>query len=55
MGRTCVAGTNQVSVDSYGATLFGMKGTDLDYVKRAALQDLGVADLSKLTIKKQST
>ena len=25
MGRTCVAGTNQVSVDSYGATLFGMK------------------------------
>ncbi len=26
MGRTCVAGTNQVSVDSYGATLFGMKG-----------------------------
>ena len=36
MGRTCVAGTNQVSVDSYGATLFDMTGADLDYVKRAA-------------------
>jgi len=53
MGRTCVAGTNQVSVDSYGATLFGMNGADLDYVKRAAVQGLGVADLKKLTIEKQ--
>lgn len=54
MGRTCIAGTNQVSVDSYGATLFGMKATDLDYVMRAAEQGVGVADLSKLTIEKRS-
>ena len=54
MGRTCVAGTNQVSVDAYGATLFGMQASDLDYVTRAAEQGLGVADLDKLTIEKQS-
>lgn len=30
MGYTCVAGTNAVSVDAYGTTLFGMKPTDLD-------------------------
>lgn len=54
MGRTCVAGTSQVSVDAYGATLFGMKPSDLDYVARAAEQGLGVADLSKLRIEKRS-
>jgi uncharacterized protein (DUF362 family) len=54
MGRTCVAGTNAVSVDAFGATLFGMKPTDLDYVATAAEQGLGVADLSKLRIEKRS-
>ena len=54
MGYTCVAGTNQVSVDAYGTTLFGMKPTDLDYVRLAAEQGLGVADLSKLRIEKRS-
>jgi uncharacterized protein (DUF362 family) len=52
-GRTCVAGTSQVSVDAYGATLFGMRPTDLDYVRVAAEQGLGVADLSKLRIEKR--
>lgn len=54
MGRTCIAGTDQVSVDAYGATLFGMKGSDLDYVVKAAEQGLGVADLSKLRVEKRS-
>ena len=54
LGRTCVAGTNQVSVDAYGATLFGMKARDLDYVTAAAEQGLGIADLSKLRIEKRS-
>jgi uncharacterized protein (DUF362 family) len=54
MGYTCVAGTNQVSVDAYGATLFGMKPSDLAYVTAAAEQGLGVADLSKLTIEKRN-
>jgi uncharacterized protein (DUF362 family) len=53
MGYTCVAGTNQVSVDAYGATLFEMKPTDLDYVRLGAEQGLGIADLSKLRIEKR--
>jgi uncharacterized protein (DUF362 family) len=53
-GRTCVAGTSQVSVDAYGATLFGMQPTDLAYVKLAEQQGLGIADLTKLHIEKRS-
>ncbi len=52
-GRTCIAGTNQVSVDSLGATLFGMSGSELDYVSRAAEQGLGIADLSKLSVERR--
>jgi uncharacterized protein (DUF362 family) len=55
MGYTCVAGTNQVSVDAYGSTLFGMKPDDLEYVRLAAEQGLGIADLSKLRIEKRGT
>ena len=54
LGRTCVAGTSQVSVDAYGTTLFRMKPTDLDYLTTASDQGLGVIDLSKLHIQKQS-
>jgi hypothetical protein len=54
MGRTCVAGTSQVSVDAYGTTLFGMKPTDLDYLNLAAAQGLGTIDLSKLHVEKRS-
>lgn len=50
MGRTCVAGTNMVSVDAYGSTLFGRGPDSLAYVSLAAEQGLGVADLSRLTI-----
>lgn len=53
MGRTCIAGTNAVAVDSYGATLFGMQPGDLEYVTRAAEQGLGTADLSRLRIEKR--
>lgn len=49
---TIVAGIDQVAVDAYGATLFGMKGSDLDYVRIAADRGLGTMDLSKLRIKK---
>jgi uncharacterized protein (DUF362 family) len=54
MGRTCVAGTNAVEVDAYGATLFGMQPLDLEYVTHAADQGLGDADLNKLKIEKRS-
>ena len=55
MGKTCVAGTSQVSVDAYGTTLFGMKPTDLEYLGLAAAQGIGTIDLSKLRIEKRST
>jgi uncharacterized protein (DUF362 family) len=51
---TVVAGIDQVAVDSYGATLFGMKGSDLGYVKIAAQRGLGTMDLSKIKIRKIS-
>ena len=49
---TVIAGVNQVSIDAYGATLFGKTGTDLGYVVNGAKRGLGVMDLSKLNIKK---
>src|SRR5574342_77194 len=49
---TVVAGVDQVAVDSYGATLFGMQGKDLGYVRIAAEHKFGVMDLSRLKIKK---
>jgi len=49
---TIIAGVDQVAVDSYGATLFGMKGSDLGYVRLAAEHKFGVMDLSKLKIRK---
>lgn len=49
---TVVVGTDQVAVDSFGATLFGMKGSDLGYVKAAAKAGLGEMDFSKLKIKR---
>jgi uncharacterized protein (DUF362 family) len=49
---TVIVGIDQVGIDSYGATLFGMKGSDLLYVKAGAAAGLGVMDLSRLKIKK---
>ena len=49
---TVVAGTDQIAIDSYGATLFGMHGKDLGYVRIAAEHHFGVMDLNKLQIKK---
>jgi uncharacterized protein (DUF362 family) len=49
---TVVAGIDQVAIDAYGATLFGMKGEDLGYVRDAAARGLGRMDLSRVTIKK---
>ncbi|MEW6599984.1 MAG: DUF362 domain-containing protein [Nitrospirota bacterium] len=49
---TVIVGTDQVAVDSYGASLFGMKGSDLGYVRMAAESGLGTMDLSKVNIMK---
>jgi len=49
---TIIAGVDQVAIDAYGATLFGMQGKDLGYVRIAAEHKFGVMDLNKLNIKK---
>ncbi len=50
--NTVIAGIDQVAVDSLGATLFGMKGEDLGYVKIAHKRGLGNMDLSRVKIKR---
>jgi uncharacterized protein (DUF362 family) len=49
---TIIVGVDQVAIDSFGATLFGMKGSDLGYVRLADKLGLGKMDLSKVKIKK---
>ncbi len=48
---TIIVGVDQVAVDAYGATLFGMKGEDLGVVKHGARRGLGQMDLTKLAIR----
>jgi uncharacterized protein (DUF362 family) len=45
-----IAGVDPVAVDSYGATLFNMKGADIGHIVRAAEMGLGQIDLSKVRI-----
>jgi uncharacterized protein (DUF362 family) len=47
---TVIAGVDQVAIDSYGATLFGMKGSDLSYVKAGNVMGIGSMDISRLKI-----
>lgn len=49
---TVVAGTDPVAIDAYGATLFGLKGSDLGYVTHGHARGIGTMDLEKLTIKR---
>lgn len=51
---TVIAGIDQVAVDSFGATLFGMKGSDLGYVRTGNKMGLGTMDLAKLKIRKMT-
>ncbi|MCK9276250.1 MAG: DUF362 domain-containing protein [Syntrophales bacterium] len=48
--NTIVAGVDQVAVDSFGATLFGMKGENLGYLRLAQDEGLGTMDLTKTII-----
>ncbi|MGC9975134.1 MAG: DUF362 domain-containing protein [Syntrophales bacterium] len=50
--NTVIVGTDQVAVDAYGATLFGLKGADIGYVIAGHKAGLGTMDLSKLKIKR---
>ena len=50
--KQVIASTDAVAIDAYGATLFGMKPSEIEYVKLAAAMGLGEMDLSKVkTIK----
>jgi uncharacterized protein (DUF362 family) len=49
---TVIAGVDQVAIDAYGATLFGMKGSDLGYVRIGHERGLGQMDLTKVKIRK---
>jgi uncharacterized protein (DUF362 family) len=45
-----IAGTDQVAIDSFGATLFGLKGEDIGYIRLANKRGLGQMDLQKANI-----
>ncbi|MDF1614976.1 DUF362 domain-containing protein [Desulfurivibrio dismutans] len=45
-----IAGTDEVAIDSLGATLFDMTGSDLGYVREAVKLGVGEADLNKLKV-----
>lgn len=51
MPRKCIAGVDQVAVDAYGATLFGLEPTDLGYLVKAKEMGVGKIDLERLTIR----
>ncbi len=49
---TLIAGIDPVAIDSFGATLFGMKGSDLGYVTLGHKRGLGQMDLNKVRIQR---
>jgi uncharacterized protein (DUF362 family) len=48
--NTVIAGADPVAADAYAATLFGMRGVDIAYVRAADEMGLGTMDLSRLRI-----
>ncbi len=51
---TVIASTDMVAADAYAATLFGLKGEDIPYVKAAAEMGLGTLDLQSVKIEELS-
>jgi uncharacterized protein (DUF362 family) len=49
---TVIAGADQVAVDAYGATLFGIKGADIGFIRLGHEAGLGTMDLARLRMKK---
>jgi len=49
---TVIAGTDQVAISAYGATLFGLAGADIGCVREAARRGLGVMDLGLAAIRR---
>jgi uncharacterized protein (DUF362 family) len=52
--NTVAASTDQVAIDSYGATLFDMAGDELGYVREAHERGLGEKDLEKLDVLREN-
>ena len=50
--NTLVAGTDQVAADAFAATLFGMKGSDIGYIRIVHEAGLGTMDLARVRIKR---
>jgi uncharacterized protein (DUF362 family) len=48
--NTIIASHDLVAADAYGATLFGLTGSDIAYIKAGAEMGLGTMDLTKLKI-----
>jgi uncharacterized protein (DUF362 family) len=48
--NTVIASHDIVAADSYAATLFGMKGSDISYIKASAAMGLGTMDLDSIRI-----
>ena len=49
---TLAAGINEVSIDSFGASLFGLRPEDIGSIKAGAARGLGETDLTKMTVRK---
>lgn len=49
-----ILGTDQVAIDAYGTTLFGMKPEDIGYLQAAREMGLGVSDLSAIRVREHS-
>lgn len=52
--NTIIAGTNSVAIDAFGASLFGIPASELDFLKVAHARGLGEIDLTKLKIQEYS-
>jgi uncharacterized protein (DUF362 family) len=49
---TVIAGADIVAADSYAATLFGLRGEDIPYVRAAAAMGLGELDLDSVDVRR---
>lgn len=52
--NTVIASHDLVAADAYGATLFGLTGSDIAYVKAAAEMKLGTMDLKSIKVEEIS-
>ncbi len=51
---TIIASHDPVAADAYAATLFGLAGADIDYVRRSAEMGLGTLDLGNVRVEEVS-